>query len=38
MGRGVSTCATCDGAFFEGKTVAVIGDSEEALGRSPSIE
>jgi thioredoxin reductase (NADPH) len=31
MGRGVSTCATCDGAFFEGKTVAVIGDSEEAL-------
>ncbi|NEW08291.1 FAD-dependent oxidoreductase [Paenibacillus sp. SYP-B3998] len=31
LGRGVSTCATCDGAFFEGKTVAVIGDSEEAL-------
>jgi thioredoxin reductase (NADPH) len=31
MGRGVSTCATCDGAFFEGKKVAVIGDSEEAL-------
>ncbi len=31
LGRGVSTCATCDGAFFEGKTVAVVGDSEEAL-------
>ncbi|WP_134686348.1 NAD(P)/FAD-dependent oxidoreductase [Brevibacillus migulae] len=31
LGRGVSTCATCDGAFYQGKTVAVIGDSEEAL-------
>jgi thioredoxin reductase (NADPH) len=31
LGRGVSTCATCDGAFYEGKHVAVIGDSEEAL-------
>jgi thioredoxin reductase (NADPH) len=31
MGRGVSTCATCDGAFFQDKTIAVIGDSEEAL-------
>ncbi|MFC5452082.1 NAD(P)/FAD-dependent oxidoreductase [Paenibacillus aestuarii] len=31
LGRGVSTCATCDGAFFTGKTVAVIGDTEEAL-------
>jgi len=31
LGRGVSTCATCDGAFFVGKTVAVIGDNEEAL-------
>ncbi|MFD2369026.1 NAD(P)/FAD-dependent oxidoreductase [Brevibacillus sp. GCM10020057] len=31
LGRGVSTCATCDGAFYEGKHVAVIGDSEEAV-------
>lgn len=31
LGRGVSTCATCDGAFYEGKHVAVIGESEEAL-------
>ncbi len=31
LGRGVSTCATCDGAFFRGKEVAVIGDSEEAV-------
>ncbi|ULL18884.1 FAD-binding protein [Paenibacillus sp. H1-7] len=31
LGRGVSTCATCDGAFYQGKEIAVIGDSEEAL-------
>lgn len=31
LGKGVSTCATCDGAFYTGKKVAVIGDSEEAL-------
>lgn len=31
LGRGVSTCATCDGAFFAGKEVAVIGDTEESL-------
>jgi len=31
LGRGVSTCATCDGAFYEGKHVAVIGDTEEAV-------
>jgi len=31
LGRGVSTCATCDGAFYEGKEIAVIGDSGEAL-------
>ncbi len=31
LGRGVSYCATCDGAFYRGKTVAVIGDNEEAI-------
>jgi len=30
LGRGVSYCAICDAAFFRGKTVAVIGESEEA--------
>lgn len=31
LGRGVSYCAICDAAFFRGKTVAVLGDSEEAV-------
>lgn len=29
LGRGVSYCATCDGAFYKGKKVAVIGGSEK---------
>jgi thioredoxin reductase (NADPH) len=28
IGKGVSYCATCDAAFFEGKDVAVVGHSE----------
>lgn len=31
LGRGVSYCATCDAAFFQGQTVAVAGNSDEAI-------
>ena len=31
IGKGVSYCAVCDGAFYKGKDVAVIGDANTAL-------
>ena len=33
IGKGVAYCATCDGEFFKGKHIYVLGAGDQAIGR-----
>ncbi len=34
LGRGISHCATCDGAFYRGKSAIVVGNGEKAVSEA----